>query len=587
MAGKVPANPFDYKGAIHLGPEMIKNFFVEDHNFSRLVHSTRNIYIHGERGSGKSMTLLYHALRNNAGSLSDELNPIVGIYVPCNTSTNRIRDFQFLEDDFQKKAISEHMLTLQLAFFLFSDLEISSKHLRIFSNLDEENKFLSELGYLFATDLFEIPGGSPFEKVKLFLQRELNNSLRELRGKDSHRFYDQSLNFSSLIIPILSCLRKLPMLSGAHFSFLMDDAQDLQDVQRYILNGWVGFRDFPYFSFKIAAVKNSNWDYITADGATIVEHHDYNIIRLEQDLQTKGDDFYSMSTKIVERRLQYALGREISVDDFFPVSKSFEDDLEKCRQEAISYAKDVKGYSSTKQVADYAYKMTRAIYFKNRASSKGNLPVYSGFGTIVNLSTGVVRNLLDPCYHMYDKVCSDLSSDEKYKVSSIPPQVQFDVILNRSEDLWKKIDEGLHRHVEECSLEMGGYIKNLFHRLAEYFRGRLLYHPSEPRVVQFSISEQGKVDLERVLPRALDAAVRAKILYVRLGAAKDGGRVENYYVPNRLLWPRIGLDPVGQAGRASIKERHLLNACLSNTKIPQDFAEGRDKDAQRELFEGE
>jgi hypothetical protein len=188
---------------------------------------------------------------------------------------------------------------------------------------------------------------------------------------------------------------------------------------------------------------------------------------------------------------------------------------------------------------------------------------------------------------MYDKVYSDLSENSENEVSNIPPQVQFDVIVGRSEDLWKKIDEGLHRHVEECSYEMSTYIKNLFHRLSEYFRGRLLYHPSEPRVVQFSISEVGKSDLEKVLSKVLDTAVRAKILYVRLGAAKDGGRVENYYVPNRLLWPRMGLDPVGQAGRASIKERHLLHACLKNSKIPLEFLNENSSHKQQELFGGD
>ena len=56
-------NPFQYEAANNLSEEMIAAFYVEDFNFSRVIQSKRNILLVGERGSGKTMTLLYNSLR--------------------------------------------------------------------------------------------------------------------------------------------------------------------------------------------------------------------------------------------------------------------------------------------------------------------------------------------------------------------------------------------------------------------------------------------------------------------------------------------------------------------------------------------
>ncbi len=572
MAKISEKNPFDYKGALHLDKEMIREFFVQDNNLARLVPSTRNVYIHGERGSGKSMTLLYHALETNPESITNNKKNIAGIYVPCNTTTNRIRDIFFLKEEYQQKAISEHILVLQIATSLFNSIE-KAKIKNAFGDQDDEENLKIELEYLFASELPKLKNTPITRIILLFLQRELNISLRQLRSYDNEDFYENAFTFSSLIMPLLNSLRRLPVFSNTHFSFLIDDAQDLQTDQRRILNSWVGLRDFSYFSFKIAAVKNSDWDYLTIDGSTIVEHHDYNILKLEQDLQTKGGDFSKQCSDIVERRLKYAFNEHISAYDFFPPHPKMVEDIKNYHKLAEAEAIKEKKFTERKKISDFSYKMERAYYFKNRANSKRNLPPYSGFSTIVHMSTGVIRNLLDPCYHMYAKFYAD-NKDVDLEISElrISPKIQQSVIRQRSEALWNKIDEGLNKHVEDCTSETSDHLKNLFHRLAEYFRERLLHHSSEPRVVQFSISERDNDKRSQVLEEIFEAASRAKILYIRRGSAKDNGRLEKYYVPNRLLWPRRGLDPEGQAGVASIREIFLYEACLYNKKIPTNFA---------------
>ena len=140
--------------------------------------------------------------------------------------------------------------------------------------------------------------------------------------------------------------------------------------------------------------------------------------------------------------------------------------------------------------------------------------------------------------------------------------------------------------VEGCSRQDAKRLYNLFDQLAVLFRQRLEKHKSEPRATSFTISALSP-DKDKELLRLLDYARAAQLLYIRRGPAKERGRRENYYVPNRMLWPVRGLDPHGQHARASIKAGHL-RAALRGKPIPLDVDEDAEEqlDKQRGLFSG-
>ena len=56
-------NPFEYEAANNLQPQDIIDYYIEDFNFSRFIQSTKNVFLIGERGSGKTMALLYNSFR--------------------------------------------------------------------------------------------------------------------------------------------------------------------------------------------------------------------------------------------------------------------------------------------------------------------------------------------------------------------------------------------------------------------------------------------------------------------------------------------------------------------------------------------
>ena len=69
---------------------------------------------------------------------------------------------------------------------------------------------------------------------------------------------------------------------------------------------------------------------------------------------------------------------------------------------------------------------------------------------------------------------------------------------------------------------------------------------------------------------------KAQLLYIRIGPAKDEGRRETYYVPNKILWPIRGLDPHGQHARVSIPSDVLWNAAESgNIDLKLDYQDNK------------
>lgn len=582
-------NPFEYVGANDLPGETILDYYIEDFNFSRFIQSTRNILLVGERGCGKSMTLLYNSfpvqrLRASRAQSTASLDT-VGIYVPCNTPLTHKREFQLL-DEFRASVISEHHFVLTIAFSLAKTLADVPGLLT-----DEESARLrEELEFLFTTKL--PAGGTLFAALMQALERESLLAQRAANAKASTEvFYENTFSFPTLIAPLLRLLRSTAALASTHFTFLIDDAHDLNEFQRSALFSWIAYRDHSLFSFKIAIASVARSTLTTASGGSILEGHDYTRIDMVQPFHNEEADFGRLAELLITRRLQKC-DIAATPEEFFPVSPQMIEQL-RASEEAVRAEAVAKYGERSKRISDYVYKYKRAHFFRNRPHT-ANRPEYSGFDTLVFLSTGVIRNLLMPCYWMYDKVLSMSGvhaedqgpGDEEAHAppTSIPPAVQSEIILARSRAQWDWVRNELDKSIEGCSGESARRANQLLDNLAVLFRERLLKHKSEPRANSFTISGRGDAVMKD-LGELLDILAAAQLIYVRSGAAKDKGKRESYYVPNRLLWPDRGLDPHGQHARVSIPAAALWAAADANQPIPFDDDDGPDSQQPRLFHE--
>lgn len=571
------SNPFEYEQATTLAPEYVRDVFIEDHNFTRFIQSNRNVFLIGERGSGKSMTLLYNSIAVQSlkaeETPSTERRDYLGIYVPCNTTLFHKKEYELVEDRQLAAIISEHFMILGVAFAiakgvgsLLTDIATS-----------DEVRLRDELVYVLGADLLtSIP---LMEALEAYLQRQARSSQEFINTLRLDEFRRQAFTFSSLIHPLLTSLRRNPILRDRHFLLLIDDAHDLNFYQMQALNSWIAYRDRSNFSFKVAVADSLKYSYRTASGGNILEGHDFLTIDLQRPFQSPGSDFGKLAKDVIERRLA-KIGIHESAEQFFPQSAEFSASLELHKGAAQEEA-DLRYPSpeDTKKRRDYVYKYARVRYFRDR-DPRANLPPYSGFETLTHVSTGVIRNLLRPCYWMYDEAYSILPADRRGEpMTSIPPEVQSRVIRDQSEKLWKWIESSLQSSVDDCSLEDAHRIFRLFDNLAKLFRERLLRAGSEPRALAFSISGMTD-DYDSKIGGLLAISRRAQILYFRSGPAKDDGRRETFYVPNRMLWPIRGLDVVGQHARVSLRARDVWAAAADNKELP--FIESQT--AQGDLF---
>ena len=570
-------NPFEYEAANNLRPEDIIDYYIEDFNFSRFIQSTKNIFLIGERGSGKTMALLYnsfpikYAIGKNEGRVSFEK---IGIHIPCNTPLFMKKEYLLIPEDYKKAIICEHYLVLSILYSIANTLneigEIVSE------TNDVKEKLYNEIEYIWDVQL-DRTSPTFYNAIMKFVNREAITTQRKINAFDSDSFYENALSFSSSVLPFLQMMREINLMSRTHFLLMIDDAHDMNEYQIKALNSWIAYRDHSLFSFKVATVKVDRPTHITSTGGSILEGHDFITVDMEQAYQNEETDFYKLSKRIVEKRLQ-RIGVSSTAEEFFPMNSSMKKDLEECREEARRIGVEKYGEDKKHSVSDFVYKYQRAIYFRNR-KDKANKPPYSGFETIVDISTGVVRNLLDPCYWMYDSVMNT----EKSNIRLITPQIQTNIIIERSQRIWETLQNGLDKVVNNCSAEDAKQILNLFKNLMELFAKRLKLDISEPRAIVFSISQVDSFPEKYAsIRRLLKIAQRAQYLYTRMGVAKDKGKQEIYYVPNRLLFPNFGLDPHGQYARVSLKTTDLYNAAFYNSPIPMDSFD--DKNEPQQLF---
>jgi hypothetical protein len=562
-------NPFKSERANALSDEEILNFYIEDNTYARFIRSKRNIFLVGERGCGKTMALRYNSFGVLCKKAKQEGQDIgfstIGIHISGSPILHK-QEYLLLNDDFRRSITCEHFLVLSIMYEIahslcnVTDIEENVKQ--------ESDRLFQDFEYILGFELRR--DYDFFTAVRNFTLHEAKLTQNKINGYDSDEFYENTMSFSSTIIPFIEIIKSISIFNNSHFLLMIDDAQTMNEYQIKTLNSWIAYRDHANFSFKVATTKVDRPKFITSTGGTILEGHDFTSIDMEKPFQNPDSDFYMLAKKIIKKRLELIGLNDIEAEYFFPENPEFTKDIKECGEAVRKEAEFKYPNGTAKQINDHIYKYARAKYYRDRLEEKkgkANMPPYSGFKMIVAVSTGIIRNLLEPCFFMFDLAFSNRNID----IKEISYAIQNQIIIEKSKELWKDIEDGLDRNVENCSSEQAKQIRQLFNHLMILFRNRLKTHKSEPRAITFTVSQ--KTTHEKAYNQVkdlLDIARKSQILYTRTSRSKDDGILETYYIPNRLLFPSLGLDPEGQHARVSLKATDLWNAAEKNTPIPYE-----------------
>lgn len=577
-------NPFKSERASALSDEEVLNFYIEDNTYARFIRSSRNIFLVGERGSGKTMALRYNSFEvcyKKAKQDGVEVDfSTIGIQISRSPILHK-QEYLLLNDEFRKNIICEHFLVLSIMYEIAYSLSVVPE----ISGIVKENseQLFQDTEYILGIELkreYDF-----FTAVKNYTLREAKLTQDKINEYDSGEFYENTMSFSSTIMPFMEIIKNISIFQKSHFLLMVDDAQTMNTYQIKILNSWIAYRDHSFFSFKVATTKVDRPNFITATGGTILEGHDFTSIDMEKPFQNPNSDFYQLAKLIIKKRLEIIGIKDIDAETFFPENPEYTKIMKECEEAVREEAKKKYIDGTQKQINDHVYKYARAKYYRDRLEGKrgkANMPPYSGFKMIVAVSTGIIRNLLEPCFYMFDLAFSNKSVD----IKEINYSIQNQIIIEKSKEKWTLIEEGLDRMVENCSTSQAKQLQQLFNNLMILFRNRLKYHKSEPRAITFTISQKTTHEnIYNEVLNLLDIARKAQILYTRTSRSKDDGKLETYYIPNRLLFPSLGLDPEGQHARVSIKATDLWNAASNNTMIPYSDIEKNTKQ-QMNLFDG-
>lgn len=552
-------NPFEFEAANNLTDEEIIGFYIEDHNYTRFIRSTKNIFLVGERGSGKTMTLLYNSFNIQYLKSKQQNTKInfekIGIHVPCNTPLFHKKEYLLLEEEHKKYIICEHYLVLTILQNFAKTLGNIEEIQKCFTSIQESE--YEDLSYIWGTDKVFRPD-SFFKDVRTFVKKEVRDTQQKINTYGEESFYENSYSFSSLLLPFFDFLENIDCLRNSHYLIMIDDAHDMNEYQIKTLNSWIAYRDHSTFSFKVAVAQIKELDRKTSSGGNILEGHDYLSIEMGKSMYGKNTEFYDFAKDIIEKRIIKIGLENITAEEFFPTNETFLDKMEECKNLAREEAES-NGITDPDKITEYVKKYHRAIYYRTR-DPKANNPPYSGFETLVHLSTGIVRNLLDPCYWMFDKI----ANSDNFNIDTlraIDPAIQNSIIQKRSEDIWSTLRKGLDKIIEDCTKEQSDHIYILFNNLMVLFKKRLLAKISEPRAIVFSL--KGRKELKKeseYIDTLLSISIKAQILYTRIGTDKTLAGKTIYYVPNRMLFPNRGLDVKGQASHVQIQIKDLYDS---------------------------
>ena len=593
-------NPFSVTTPEDMSAEDAYSLFVDVLPDFPQILSSGHAFLHGPRGSGKSMIFRY--LQPDCQCLAKKTEicnlPFFGIYIPLKKTDFSIAEIGRLEGKHASNAVNSHLLTMHFT-------EIICEALRATRFPDQTGAALEALRAV-VRDVFlrllkqwgwqgECPQVGELTSVANAFE-EMRNTCKEIYG--DLKLYLQKLSFATDIVPyngpltdyidflfpLLQAVKSLPFMPQAPIFLLLDDADRLSDTQTQALNSWVDTRTSGIVSLKISTQRQYKTFYTFA-GTRIETPHDYSEIDISTIYTTSFKDKYrARVAAIVKKRLDLA---EINVtaEDFFPEDKEQEDAI---RQIAETLRrKHQEGEGRGYRASDDAVRYARPEYIKSLAgtSKSAYSYAYAGFEQLVHVSSGIVRHFLEPAAKMYSET---LAKSEGKPVVSIPPGIQNSVLREMANAfLFDELDkESFDKSEEAPPTDELAKLANLIEGLGGLFHQCVLSDRAERRVFSIAFSDTPTEEIRNILKLGVHYGYFQESTIGKKDS-KSAGRTRLYILSRRLA-PAFNLDPTGFAGYLFVTSALIAEALTSPRsllrRVAQSGIEGEIDPPQLTLF---
>lgn len=602
------SNPFAVVSPEELTAEEADQLFVEVSDYEE-IRRPGNTLVSGARGCGKSMLIrcsLPDFLMCRNQCTFSEL-PFLSFNISIKKTSINLVELRNLDGLHMPFLVNEHFMALNVMIAAFSVLSNAEYNYDEYDPEQYKEFFAQYSKYLklsSCTDTIDVSYENPNKFFSVLYEHmvELSyNFLPYITGLFQLEIKDFSYNyplfsFSRFIVPVFKLLTKLPCFpQNKPILMFFDDADNLSKTQTSILNTWIANRTQPTISLKVFTQVKQYKTYLTTTDNLIESPHDYQELDISSKYTTKTsadpniNQYYDKVRDILIRRLQKAgyysdqdnLSPQIAeklLKEFFPTYKKQDEGIQR-EVERIkeNYETRGRGYRLSDDIRRYAI----PNYIRHLAGKSKNKPTYkyAGFETIIHLSSGIIRYLLDAIAKMYDTV-QLIKTD---RIEMIPPEVQDAVLRERADFyLFTELPKSVELYTKENKQEIlitdnpqsvTEMLANLINAMGKTFQEILLSGTdddpysgrSERKVFSIAISNPEKKDVE--VQQVLQLGVRLGFLHEAYIGNKTGDGRTRLYILNRCFAPFFTLDPSGFNGYFFITIEALSRAIHNGKRL--------------------
>lgn len=572
--------------------DLFVDVFTDFYNIPHIGHT----FLHGPRGSGKSMMFRFlepDCQQIKSGKSLNEL-AFYSVYVPIKNTDLKLTELARLENKHANYILNEHLLTIYVGTRVFLSLQSRAN-----LGQDSDHKLASALRQFFE-QVFKkliissgwhrysrtIGSGAPLgDCFKVFtetfdqLYSEVSNYLKQLSFRKTPLRYAGALcGYLDFLLPMLRGVRALPFMPKGPIFLLVDDADNLNEAQTRILNSWVFCRTSSEVSLKISTQLTYK-TYRTISDKRIDSPHDYSEVNISSVYASSQSKYSERVSEIVRKRLyQAGIGR--SPEEFFPSYEKQEKAIQAIAQDyREKWRSTGRGFRPRDDANRYARPdYMRALAGRKKASSKYR---YAGFEQLVYLSSGVIRFFLDAASKMYAEALSRVrpGNSPVDRIKFIDPHIQDEVMRAEADRfMFAEFDKLTADETNQniATLSNPQKLQNLIRALGGGFRYILLSGASERRVFSIAFSDAPDPEVLDVL----NLGVQYGYFHESSIGNKEGTGRTRLFVLSRRLAPFFSLDPTGFAGYKFITN-DVLREAISR---PKAFVEKLSKNVDK-VFE--
>lgn len=606
MASVSDKNPFWVWTPEDISAEQALLLFVDIFSDFPLVESTAHSFIHGPRGSGKSM--MFRMMRPDCAQQriggSFRNLPYLGIYIPIKRTEITQTELVYLDRHPARYVFNEHLLCLYFASRVLAELSSerfdygSAKAGAVDFKGWAQRYFYDKFGLKCGDET--IPKGAATPRVIRGFFSSMRPTLNQnwqvvealirtlpMNSDGLSKYSGPLLSYHGFLLPFLEALRQFRFLPPQPVYLLVDDADNLNRSQTELLNSWIATRTTSTVCIK-ASTQLRYKTRLTFGGQRIEAPHDYHEIDISVLYTTQRDHYLERLALIVGKRLNVIADLPPDVRAFFPEDREQEARIRELAENLRKQAEEGKGRGNRPRDDANRYARPEFIRLLGGTRKSTHTYSYSGFEQLAHISSGVIRWFLEPAAEMYS---AQRSVNKGADVRFVEPRIQDKTVRDFSEKFFFEEFAQLKKEAKELKDRESGN-PQAKDRETDYERLELLINAmgktffniltdkdrSERRVFSIALSDRPDEEVQRVL----DLGVQEGYFYrTTIGTKTGHGRTARYVLSRRLA-PYFSLDPTSFSGYLFVTSDNLRRAMLSRNALLREQLVPED-DVQMEL----